>query len=164
MHAHERPFGELEEAGADILITVDEVNPDIEEMGRLVAGCQHFVREGKRVALLLARLPHSTSGIVPGKRTSFLRRAVGPEGARGEGVRQHLRGAVGRRPRRAPIRGRDHAEELARAPGQELEIPSNYVSNYKKRLLKHGVIEERPKGVLRFCLPGFREYLAGLED
>ena len=35
---------------------------------------------------------------------------------------------------------------------------SGHVSKYKKRLLIDGVIRERSKGVLTFCLPGFREY------
>ena len=36
--------------------------------------------------------------------------------------------------------------------------PSGHVSRYKKRLLKQGIIQERSKGVLEFCLPGFKEY------
>ena len=35
---------------------------------------------------------------------------------------------------------------------------SSHVSRYKKRLLQHGVIQERSRGVLEFRLPGFREY------
>ena len=35
---------------------------------------------------------------------------------------------------------------------------SGHVSKYKKRLLIDGVIQERSKGLLTFCLPGFREY------
>ena len=40
---------------------------------------------------------------------------------------------------------------------------SSYVSNYKKRLLRQGVIEEPLKGQLRFSLPGFRDYLVDVE-
>ena len=36
---------------------------------------------------------------------------------------------------------------------------SSHVSTYKRRLLDEGVIEEPRKGRLRFCLPGFRDYL-----
>ena len=36
--------------------------------------------------------------------------------------------------------------------------PSGHVSRYKKRMLQKGVIQERPKGLLEFCLPGFRDY------
>ena len=39
-----------------------------------------------------------------------------------------------------------------------LNKKSSHVSRYKKRLLQHGVIQERSRGVLEFCLPGFREY------
>lgn len=35
---------------------------------------------------------------------------------------------------------------------------------YKKRLLESGVIEETVRRNLRFCLPGFREYLAEIAD
>lgn len=231
-------FNELEEAGAGILITVDEVDPDVEEMGRLVADYQHFVREGKRVALLLAGLPHNVSGIVSGKRTSFLRRASRHELGSipdyeveeafrltlveaGRGIGDDALAAavdaiggfpfmfqlVGYRSWNAAGDARkitlEAVERGARLAQKELvekvfdstyaelsagdramlaamlqdgaataqkDLParlgksSSYVSNYKKRLLKHGVIEEGPKGMIRFCLPGFREYLAGLED
>ena len=36
---------------------------------------------------------------------------------------------------------------------------SGHVSKYKKRLLQQGVIQERAKGRLEFCLPGFRDFL-----
>ena len=39
-----------------------------------------------------------------------------------------------------------------------LHKASGHVSRYKKRLLQQGVIQERSKGLLEFCLPGFREY------
>ena len=37
--------------------------------------------------------------------------------------------------------------------------PSSYVSNYKKRLLRSGIIEEPNKGELKISLPGLREYV-----
>ena len=43
--------------------------------------------------------------------------------------------------------------------GRRLGKKSGHVSKYKKRLLQQGVIQERMKGRLEFCLPGFREYL-----
>lgn len=42
--------------------------------------------------------------------------------------------------------------------GKRLGRPSGHVSRYKKRMLQHGIIQERSKGVLEFCLPGFKEY------
>jgi energy-coupling factor transporter ATP-binding protein EcfA2 len=44
---------------------------------------------------------------------------------------------------------------------ERLGKPSAHVSKYKKRLLQAGVIEEQSKGCIAFCLPGFRNYLAG---
>lgn len=37
---------------------------------------------------------------------------------------------------------------------------SGHVSKYKKRMPQQEVIQERSKGVLEFCLSGFREYFA----
>lgn len=60
---------------AGLLITVDEVDPSLDEMIRLAAVYQHFVREGRKVALLMAGLPHSISTLLNDKTVSFLRRA-----------------------------------------------------------------------------------------
>ncbi len=65
----------LEEHGNGLLITVDEVDPSIDEMVKLATTYQHFVREGRRVGLLMAGLPHNVSSLITGKSTSFLRRA-----------------------------------------------------------------------------------------
>lgn len=40
-----------------LLVTIDEVNPDIDEMVTLVAAFQHFLDEGKKVALIMAGSP-----------------------------------------------------------------------------------------------------------
>jgi hypothetical protein len=45
-----------------------------------------------------------------------------------------------------------------------LDRPSGHVSKYKKRLLQAGVIDERARGQLEFCLPGFKEYLVSQRD
>ena len=55
---------------------------------------------------------------------------------------------------------------MARDPGPtrqselaaRLGKPTGHVSRYKKRMLHQGIIQERTKGVLEFCLPGFKEY------
>lgn len=67
---------ELGEAGTGVLITVDEVDCSVGEMVSLVTTYQHFVREDRRVALLMAGLPHRVSDLLTGKSTSFLRRAA----------------------------------------------------------------------------------------
>lgn len=66
---------QLEEVGAGLLITVDEVQPTLDEMIQLAAVYQLFVTEGRRVALLLAGLPHNMLALEKDKRVSFLRRA-----------------------------------------------------------------------------------------
>ena len=68
-------FEELQEANCGILITVDEIDPTLDEMIQLATTYQHFVREGKKVALFMAGLPHNVSALLSGKATSFLRRA-----------------------------------------------------------------------------------------
>lgn len=66
---------QLNEAGAGLLITVDVVDPTLDEMIQLAATYQHFVTDGKRVALLMAGLPNNVSTLLNHKTVSFLRRA-----------------------------------------------------------------------------------------
>ena len=66
---------QLDEAGTGLLITVDEVDPALDEMVELAAVYQHLVGEGHRVALLMAGLPHNISALLSDKTVSFLRRA-----------------------------------------------------------------------------------------
>lgn len=66
----------LSEMHCGLLITVDEVDPDLEAMERLVTTYQHFVREDRKVALFMAGLPHRINSLVSGDSTSFLRRAA----------------------------------------------------------------------------------------
>ena len=53
-----------------MLFTVDEVDPTLDEMVQLAAFYQHFVREGRKVALLMAGLPHNISSLLNNK-TAF---------------------------------------------------------------------------------------------
>lgn len=66
---------DLAECGAGLLITVDEVNAGLDEMIQLAAVYQHFVREGRRVALLMAGLPSEVSALLSDRTVSFLRRS-----------------------------------------------------------------------------------------
>ncbi len=65
----------LGEADIGLLITVDEVDVSLDEMSHLVSTYQHFVRENRKVALVMAGLPFHISSLLSGKNTSFLRRA-----------------------------------------------------------------------------------------
>jgi hypothetical protein len=58
-----------------LLITVDEVNVNLEEMKQLVRTYQHFIREGRKVGLLMAGLPFAVSSLLSDESVSFLRRA-----------------------------------------------------------------------------------------
>lgn len=66
---------QLEACGTGVVITVDEVDVELDEMVQLAAVYQHFVREGRKVALLMAGLPHHISALLSNKTVSFLRRA-----------------------------------------------------------------------------------------
>ena len=66
---------ELAPTGAGVLITVDELDPTLDEMVELAAVYQHFIRENRKVALLMAGLPHNVSALLNNKTVSFLRRA-----------------------------------------------------------------------------------------
>ena len=68
----------LEELGKldiGLLITVDEVNAELDEMVQLAVAYQHFVREDRKVALVFAGLPFNVSSLLRDKTVSFLRRA-----------------------------------------------------------------------------------------
>ncbi|WP_165062542.1 ATP-binding protein [Adlercreutzia sp. ZJ154] len=65
----------LEAQDSGLLITVDEVDVSLDEMVQLAAIYQHFVREGKKVALIMAGLPNNISALTSDKTVSFLRRA-----------------------------------------------------------------------------------------
>lgn len=66
---------ELNDQGVAILFVVDEVDPKCEELIRLVEIFQHFVREERDVALLLAGLPSKVSALLMDDYVSFVRRA-----------------------------------------------------------------------------------------
>lgn len=66
---------QLKQHNIGVLITVDEIDPSLNEMVELSAVYQHFVREGYKVALLMAGLPHNVSALLNDKTVSFLRRA-----------------------------------------------------------------------------------------
>lgn len=65
----------VNDAGTGVLITVDEIDPGLPEMVELAAVYQHFVREERKVALLMAGLPNNVSSLLNDKTVSFLRRA-----------------------------------------------------------------------------------------
>ena len=224
---------QLEKHDAGLLVTVDEVDPSLDEMTILVTTFQHFFDEGRRVSLLMAGLPHRLSTLLSGKSTSFLRRAArhtfssvsdaeieealrltmrqGGKDIADEAIEKAV-GAIGGFPymlqlvgyrawNMAGERKMVEVEDIAAAvkiaqrelderifeatlfdltpadvdflmamladDGATLQADlasrlgkkSGHVSKYKKRLLEQGIIQERVKGRLEFCLPGFREYL-----
>lgn len=65
----------LAELETGLLITVDEVDPELEEIVQLATVYQHFVGENRNVSLLMAGLPHRISSLLNGRSISFLRRA-----------------------------------------------------------------------------------------
>lgn len=65
----------LDECGVGLLITMDEIDVSLDEMIQLAVVYQHFAREERRVALLMAGLPSNVSSLISNKTVSFLRRA-----------------------------------------------------------------------------------------
>ena len=65
----------LEEHGTGLLITIDEIDPNLDEMIQVAAVYQHMIRENRRVALLMAGLPSEVSALLNDRTVSFLRRA-----------------------------------------------------------------------------------------
>lgn len=66
----------LAEHDVGLLITIDEVDPSLEELIDFATTFQHFVREDRKVALILAGLPAHISSLLSDKSASFLRRAT----------------------------------------------------------------------------------------
>lgn len=71
-----RLLDQLAEVNVGVVFTVDEVDGSLDEMTRLASTYQLFVRENRKVALLMAGLPFQVSTLLSGKTTSFLRRAA----------------------------------------------------------------------------------------
>ena len=66
----------LAEHNIGLLITIDEIDPALEELIDFAATYQHFVRENRMVALFMAGLPANISMLLSDKSVSFLRRAA----------------------------------------------------------------------------------------
>ena len=66
---------ELNEKGVGLLITVDELSVSIDEVRALIVNFQHFVRERRDIALIMAGLPQKVSSLLRDDSISFLRRA-----------------------------------------------------------------------------------------
>lgn len=86
----------LHEHGVGLLVTVDEVDPELDEMIELSAVYQHFVGERRKVSLLMAGLPHKVSRLLGHQTVSFLRRACQHRlnAVSDADVRRALRGTV----------------------------------------------------------------------
>jgi len=66
---------ELNEKDVGLLITVDELDVRVDELRTLITAFQHFVRERRDVALIMAGLPPKVSSLLRDDSISFLRRA-----------------------------------------------------------------------------------------
>ena len=68
----------LDQIGAHargLLITVDEVRPEVDELVQLIATYQLLVRDGRQVALVMAGLPAAVSATLNDRVLTFLNRA-----------------------------------------------------------------------------------------
>jgi len=75
----ERMLSKLNELGIGLLITIDEIYKTAPGLGEIVIAYQHYKREGRNIALMLAGLPKNVSEILSEseetKNFTFLRRA-----------------------------------------------------------------------------------------
>ncbi|MDR1440929.1 MAG: ATP-binding protein [Bifidobacteriaceae bacterium] len=65
----------LAEHGTGLMVTVDEVTPALSEMRDLALTFQHWVREEREVALIMAGLPTGIEGLLTEESLTFLQRA-----------------------------------------------------------------------------------------
>lgn len=66
---------ELGERDVGLVITVDEIDPSVDEFVQLASLYQLFVRERRQVALIMAGLPKKATDLIDDSRVTFLRRA-----------------------------------------------------------------------------------------
>ena len=75
----ERTLSKLNDLGIGLLITIDEIYKTAPGLGDIVIAYQHYKREGRNIALMLAGLPKNVSEILSDseetKNFTFLRRA-----------------------------------------------------------------------------------------
>lgn len=65
----------LADRDVGLLITVDEIDPAVDELVQLVSLYQLFVRERRQVGLVMAGLPKNATDLMDDRRITFLRRA-----------------------------------------------------------------------------------------
>ncbi|WP_165248140.1 ATP-binding protein [Adlercreutzia sp. ZJ141] len=66
----------LAEHDLGLLITIDEIDPTLDEMIQLASVYQLLAGDGRKIALLMAGLPHQVSTLLGNKSVSFLRRSA----------------------------------------------------------------------------------------
>lgn len=170
-------FKGLDQYGIGLLITVDEVSASLDEMISFAATYQLFVREGKRVGLLMAGLPHQVSALLRNQTVSSLRRSVQVQ--RGVALAQ---GDLDQRVLeptfyelsdgdlaflRAMLEDQDVS--LVADIAQRMGVASNYASQYRARLVEQGIIgtrgAERSRSICRTsqssCVPSLRKRSVG---
>jgi len=65
----------LNEQNVGLLITIDELDAKIDELRTIISTFQHFVREHRDVAIIMAGLPSKVSILLRNDSISFIRRA-----------------------------------------------------------------------------------------
>ena len=160
-------FKGFDQYGIGLFITVDEVSASLDEMISFAATYQLFVRDGKRVGLLMAGLPHQVSALLRNQTVSFLRRSVQVQ--RGVVLAQ---GDLGQRVLeptfyelsdgdlaflRAMLEDQDVS--LVADIAQRMGVASNYASQYRARPVEQGIIGTRGRGKVAFDVPHFKEFL-----
>ena len=215
---------QIEARDSGLLITVDEVRVEVEEMVKLVSTYQLFIRDGRRVGLVMAGLPMHVTDLIDDERVTFLRRArqrhIGriedkeirqailetllssgkgiddealsaaveasggfmwiasggddvittDSASRGiaEAQRDFTRGVLeasyremskGDRAFARAMLPDKHGSRLADV-AKRLGKSTGYASTYKRRLMKQGIIGERPGNTFDFDIPLLRELLS----
>ena len=66
---------QLRDKDTGLLITVDEINPEEQELVQLASLYQLFIREHRKVGLVMAGLPKNATDLADNDRITFLRRS-----------------------------------------------------------------------------------------
>lgn len=142
----------LAPTGRGLLITVDEVqSADIEELRKLGEIIQYARREERPLAFAAAGLSTPVEELLDHPGATFLRRAehhsVGPVG-RADVDRTYL---LAMAQDAGPSRTRDIAERM--------HVTTDYAAQYRRRLIRDGIIDAAGHGVVRFAIPYMAEHL-----
>lgn len=164
----------LSEAGAGLLLTLDEVHHhQVGELRELASVLQHLVREEREIMFAGAGLPTAVNAVLNDDVLTFLRprhKQVSADDVNAGVVAARRRlGSLVHEPAISDLPGvartfllamaHDDGPSRMRDIAARLDVDGNYASQYRLRLIATELIEPVGHGRVDFTMPYLREYL-----